>query len=133
MADVDGRDAVFDAQVLDRREHGALGGHVQASGRFVKDDQARTTRERDRDRNPLLLAAGELVGIRRQHVLYGRQPDLAQQLFDTSVSDLLAAPVRGERFDQLRANPPGRVQRRCGILRYVGKRLASQSAQLLGR
>ena len=38
---------------------------VERAGRFVEQHHARRHRQRTRDRHPLLLSAGELVGIRR--------------------------------------------------------------------
>mgnify|MGYP003694014791 CR=1 FL=1 len=55
----------LDEQVEDRRLHG----DVERRGRLVADDELRVSRERARDRDPLLEAAGELHGLLRQRPL----------------------------------------------------------------
>ena len=63
VADVDGGDAVRLAQVAHGREHVRLRRDVEPRRRLVEDDHARPVRERHRERDALLLAAGELVRI----------------------------------------------------------------------
>ena len=70
------------AEVADQRgeqvQHLRLHHHVQRRGRLVGDDQPRAAGQRHRDHHALLLAAGELVRVRRRQPR--RQPHLAEQL-----------------------------------------------------
>ena len=63
VAHVDGRDAVHRAEVAHRLEHVGLRRDVEAGGRLVEHDHARPVGERHRERDALLLAAGELVRV----------------------------------------------------------------------
>ena len=51
---------------VEHRHDLAAGLHVEGAGRLVGEDQARTADEGSGDRDALLLAAGELVGLRLQ-------------------------------------------------------------------
>ena len=85
MRDVDRRDAVVLAQPLDRVEDPALGGHVQSGGRLVEHDQVGLRRERHRQRDALLLAAGELVRVGVQDLRPGLQAYVRQDAVDQVV------------------------------------------------
>ena len=100
-----------DEEVRDLR----LRGGVERGERLVEDEHRRIGRERARDRDPLPLAAAELM-----RVAAGRsrgQPDELEQLRDA------CAPARGEedvehikRVGELRADLAPRVQRRVRVL-----------------
>jgi hypothetical protein len=62
MGDVDDGHACFGAQALHLGEDHRLGDHVQAGRWLIHDQDRGLADERDRDREPLLLAAGQLMG-----------------------------------------------------------------------
>ena len=66
------------AQVAHRLEHARLRRDVEAGRRLVEHDHVRPAGERHRDRDALLLAAGELVRVAAQEGVVGRQRDLAR-------------------------------------------------------
>ena len=63
-------------QLLHHREHLADEFRIERAGRLVEQHQLRLHRQRTRNRHALLLAAGELRGIRIGLV---RKPDAPQQ------------------------------------------------------
>ena len=63
VAHVDDRDPPLRAQPLDLLEDPCLGDDVEAGGRLVHDDDGRLAHERRRDRDALLLPAGELMRV----------------------------------------------------------------------
>ena len=63
VAHVDDRDPPLRAQPLDLLEDPCLGDDVEAGRRLVHDDDRRLAHERRRDRDALLLPAGELVRV----------------------------------------------------------------------
>ena len=63
------------AERFDQIEDASLGRHVEPGRRLVQDEHVGVAGQRDRDRDPLLLAAGELVGIAPHDVARVREPD----------------------------------------------------------
>ena len=63
VADHHHPDAAVADQVGQHVEHLGLHHHVERGGRLVGDDQLGVAGQRHRDHHPLLLAAGELVGV----------------------------------------------------------------------
>ncbi len=59
---------VLALQLLDRCHHRLLHDDVQRGGRLVEDDQPRLQRQRQRDRDPLPHAAGQLVRVPVEHL-----------------------------------------------------------------
>ena len=100
---------------------------VQAGGRLVEQHQLGPQGERQRQRHPLLHAAGQLVRIGAQHPR--RQRHHLQER-DRPVVHVLPHLVRGERVGELRLHPDHRVERVHAALedrREVGP---AQPAQL---
>ena len=81
-------------QVGEHVEHLRLHHHVERRGRLVGHDQLGVAGQRHRDHHPLLLAAGELVGVAAGAV--GVEADLLEQLADPRGAPLASrrAPVR---------------------------------------
>ena len=63
VRDVEDGGAGAPAQVGDQVEDPRLGSHVESRRRLVEDQDVGITRQRDGDRDALLLAAGELVWV----------------------------------------------------------------------
>ena len=128
VADVHGRDAVRRAQVADRLEHVRLRGHVEPRRRLVQDDHAGPVGEGHRERNPLLLAARELVRIAAQEDVVAREQHLAERLDDARPPLLVgrAEAVGRQRLVELRLDLQRRVQRGRRVLGDVGDELASE-------
>ena len=128
VAHVDRRDAVRRAQVADGLEHVRLRRDVEARRRLVEHDHARPVGERHRERNPLLLAARELVRVAAQEDVVAREQHLAERLDDACAPLLVgrAEAVRRQRLVELRLDPQRRVQRGRGILGHVRDELAAQ-------
>ena len=100
----------------DEIEHLGLDGRVEAGRRLVEDQQRGVLRERHRDHDALLHAAGELVRVAAHH---------ARRVGDLHLDERLASALRRflaghaehrERLGDLRADPQARVQRGAGVL-----------------
>ena len=72
VADHDQAEAELAHQVGQQVEHLRLDHHVERGRRLVGDDQLRPAGQRHRDHDALLLAAGELVRVRRAPAARGR-------------------------------------------------------------
>ena len=121
VADVQRRHLVGCGQVAHRVQHVGLGGHVEPGGGLVKHDQARAAGERHRQPDPLLLAAGQLVGVAAQVARVVGQRHLAHHLGDAVAAVAVVGPevVRLEHLAQLGADAQGWVERGGWILRHV--------------
>ena len=73
----DDRRPMTKAEPCEQLDHIGTGLRVEVARRLVGEDHARLVRERTRDRNPLLLAAGELG---RQVLAPRCEPDLVEQV-----------------------------------------------------
>ena len=78
-------------KVADRLEHLADQLGVERAGDLVEQHRPRAGRERARDRHPLLLAAGEVVGA---VVLAAREAEAVEQRARRLLGLARAAPVR---------------------------------------
>ena len=108
----------------DLLEHARLGHDVEPGGGLVEHDERRLADERDRDRDSLLLPAGELVRVALNELVGRRQVDAGQRRFHGP--DL---PVRGVLVEHVAYRPADaqrRVERGAGILRHVGDEPAPQ-------
>ena len=65
----------------DLLEHARLGHDVEPGGGLVEHDERRLADERDRDRDSLLLPAGELVRVALNELVGRRQVDAGQRRF----------------------------------------------------
>ena len=94
-------------------EDAALHHDVQAGRRLVQQHELRPQGQRQRERHPLLHAAGQLVRERLEHP--GFQRHHPQQLGcargDVEVALRQRVPVRGERVRELRLDADHRVER----------------------
>ena len=115
--DDDGRAGAVDP--VDQLHDPDRGLGVEVAGRLVGQQQRRVVHERARDRDALLLAARELVGV---VVELGREPDQAQDVRHLA-ADRLARSRRSPRARRRRcrrrcgsaaACSPGRPRRCCG-------------------
>ena len=115
-------------QVLDRLHDGLLHDHVERGGRLVEDDQPRVEGERQRDRDPLPHAAGQLVREPAEHV--GVELHLASSSAPRSPH---GRPLRSSpgRACALRMSPKWRSTVRTGLSAFMP--LCSTSAKPLRR
>ena len=73
VRDVQHGEAELAAQVAELLDDARLRDDVEARRRLVEHDERRLPDERDRDREPLLLATRELVRVAAQEAAVGRQ------------------------------------------------------------
>ena len=109
----------------------ALDRDVERGRRLVGDQQLGLAGERHRDHDALLLAAGELVRVRRQAPLRLGHADLGEQRF--GARDRLApahAEVLDQRLGDLLADREHRVERAHRVLEHAGDVAAAQRLQL---
>ena len=121
VADVERRGAVQGRQLSHRPEHMRLGGHVEAGRGLVEHDHPRTARERHRQADALLLAAGELMRVPLQVHRCVWQRHLTHHLGDPFAPLALArAEAMGlEHLHELRPDPERRVERGGRVLGHV--------------
>ena len=104
VGDVQRRDAVLLAELAHGLQHARLGGDVESRRRLVADDHMRSVGERHRDRDALLLAAGQLMGIAVEELVLGDalrwQRHLSERLAHARVT-LVFAHRRGVRLEHL--------------------------------
>ncbi len=108
------RQAVLASQPLQQVEYLRLDRDIERRGRLVEQQDARLENERTRDRDPLSLAAGKLVGIaiaeRRT------QPDLVERALDPAIR--IVEPMDRHRFAQDAIDRVARMERAIGILKH---------------
>jgi hypothetical protein len=114
-------------------EDARLGRHVESGGRLVQDDDERLRRERHRDRDPLLLAAGQLERVPAEERLVGRQTDARRELADDGVGDRGLRPVDEQRLGDLLSDSVARVQTRTRVLRDVRDACPANAPKRRGR
>ena len=125
MGHVDHRHVLVRAQTLQLRQHPVLGQHVQSRGRLVEHRDLRLAHRRHRDRDALLLAAGQLVWIPAVKALVATQIDPRQRGRDRVLPR--AGAMGPEHVEDRVTDPHGRVQRPAGILRHIRDGLAPQA------
>ena len=81
--------------------------------RLVEDQQRRIRRERHRDHDALLHAAGELMRVALQHRVGVGDLHLAKRASERSRASARLAPRSGEDLGDLAADAERRVQRAC--------------------
>ncbi len=86
VADDEGGAARLAHELGDQREHVARGRRVELARRLVGDQERGPARERRAQRDPLLLAAGELA---RMRVAAVAEPDALEQLVRARIAPLL--------------------------------------------
>ena len=119
VAHVDGRHPVGTAQAADSLQDMTLGGDVEPGRRLVQHDQRRPARERHSQRDPLLLAAGELVRVTVQQFRRGVEVSLPHDL-GHPVSGTVGGPgVDLEHLPDLGSDPESGVKRRGRVLGHV--------------
>ena len=79
VRDPDHRRAGLARELLHLEQDLALDRHVERRGRLVGDDEVGIVEQRDRDRDALAHAAGELVRVRLQPLVGRRDADLHQR------------------------------------------------------
>lgn len=125
-------DAELAPQIVQQVQDLLLHGHVQGGGRFVRDQQPRPGKDRERDEHPLQLPAGELMRERVDDPLRIGQPHPAQSLPHESLT--LRTPARpghqGRGLESLRPDRPHRVQGGARILRHEAQHPAPQRQEL---
>ena len=94
VRDVHHRCLVLLAQVMDGSQDVGLGGHVEPGGRLVHDDRLRPEDRRHRDRDALLLATRELMGVAAQELGVAREADVRERLADRVLHGSVAELVR---------------------------------------
>ena len=134
VGDVERGDTVRAAQLPHGLQHHALRGDVETGGRLVEHQHLRLRQERHRQRDPLHLATGELVGVAAQELVVVGQADLGQAVARSLESRLgRAQAAELHQLDDLLADPDARVERRGRVLGHVGDLLAPELAHLLPR
>ena len=118
VSDEQHRDAVLGAQALQKVEDAGLHRDVERREDLVAQQQRRARSERPGDRDPLALAARELVGVARG--IGGIQPHVLEQRRDALPNCAAAAGGRRvERPGDGVADGAARVERGVGILEDV--------------
>ena len=121
--------AEIEQQLQDRRLHG----DVEGRRRLVGDDDVGVARDRHRDDDALLLAAGQLVRVVVDAVLGVGQADQVEQFDGARPGGLLVhVRVRSQALDDLPADGVDRVERRGGLLEHHRDLVAADRAQLVG-
>ena len=121
MRDVDDRDAEIVAQGLEQVDDRHAQRGIDHRDRLVGDDQFRVGQQRAGDRDPLQLAAGELVRITAAH-LRERQADLAQGA-SSAASTSRPSPAPREPAPRQRADSGRALQRVEGLEGVLEDRL----------
>src|SRR5581483_10399150 len=98
--------------------------------RLVEDHDERPRDERHRDRDPLLLAAGELERIPPEEVVVRREANALGQLAQALPRLATRRTVHDKRLGDLVADPVSRVQARGGVLGDVRDPGAAEAAQV---
>ncbi len=80
MGDQDGGHAALAREFHHEFHHGFLCRHIEAGGRLVRDQQLRTTSQRQRDHDALAHAAGEFERIGMIALAWPRDADLLKNL-----------------------------------------------------
>ena len=118
VGDQDGRHAALARELDDELHHGLLGGHVEAGGRLVGDQQLRPAGERQRDHDALAHAARQLERIGVVALARPRDPHLVEDL-DRLFGQRRRRPtcdVLQQHVLDLAADLADRVERRARVL-----------------
>ena len=106
---------------------------IEACGWLVEDQESRIGRERHRDHNPLLHAAGELVGVAVHHGARISDLDELERMAGAIRRLVAADAAEAEHLRELLAHANRRIQGRSGILVHHRDRLGAQPAELGAR
>jgi len=128
VGDVEQRDALFPAQAQQFVQDPGLRDHVKARCWLVQDDNRWLAGQRDRDADPLLLPAGELVRVPALEDQIAWQAYVLQPRGDRAVR-IAAVPVCPDHFRDRVADPQRWVERRGRVLRNIRDEAAAQAAQ----
>ena len=82
VGDVEEADAALLFQLLDQVEDAHADGDIQHRDRLIRQDDLRIDRQGARHRDPLALAAGQLMGVLTGELLGRVEPDGRQQAKD---------------------------------------------------
>src|SRR5918992_414623 len=99
---------------MDEIEHLGLDGRVEAARRLVEDEEPRIARERHRDDDPLLHAAGQLMRVALEDASRVGDPDLLERLESPPPRVVETEDDKG--FLDLGPDLDRRIQRRGRIL-----------------
>ena len=134
MGDQDHRHVPAALLARQQIENLRLDRHVERGGRLVRDQQFRFAGQRDRNRDPLPHAAGELMRVLHQPLLGRGNADRGEQL-DAAFGGgrKIKLEMFLQRLDQLGADGQDRVERRHRVLEHDRQRSSAQLAQLLRR
>ena len=117
VADEEHRRVELGLQLRDEVEHLGLDRRVEPGRRLVEDEERRILRERHRDDDALLHAAGELVRVAATSPSRGRRSARLPSTLAARVARLaLRGAEHGECLRDLRPDPDRRVQRSAGVL-----------------
>ena len=89
------RDAALLGELLQQLEDLRLDGHVERGGRLVRDDELGLRQQRQRDHQPLPLAAGELVRQLVEGRVGGRGICTARSICETAAASSACGARRG--------------------------------------
>ena len=129
VGDVHHRHAVVVAQAGQLGQDPVLGDHVETGGGLVQHRHRRVADAGHGDRDPLLLAARQLVGVAARQPRVGAQLDPFQRGLDR-LERRGAGAVRAQHVHHRLAHPQRRVEGAAGVLRHIGDDLAAQVAEV---
>jgi hypothetical protein len=117
-------------QLAQQQQDLHLDGGIERGGRLVGEQDARTTRQRERDHGALSHAARHLVGVGGEPALRARDADALEKV-ERPLARLGGGNplVPEDRLDDLPAHGIHRVQRQHGLLEHHGHRAAPEVAE----
>ena len=129
VRDVHHRHPLLVPQAQELAEDAVLGQHVEPGRRLVEHGDRGLAHARHRDRDALLLAARELVGVAPREPRIARRARRGRARRVTDSSD--ATPLRWARSTSMIESPirSARVERAARVLRDVRDHAAAQAAQ----
>ena len=133
MGDVKERAAELVAELGDQGDDARLDGDVEGRRRLVQKQQRRLRQQRHGDDHPLLLAAGELMGVGGEDPLRVGQAHVVEHLKGAgSRVGRTYGLVRHGHFHELGGDGEAGIQRRHRLLIDHGDFRAPEAAQLVG-
>ena len=122
---VGGLEIVF--QIFNQVQNSRFNGNVQCRCGLIHDQQRRVIEHRHGNDHPLLLPAGNLMGITVHDIIRIRHMNPLEHL-DGSLPGLVLGNrlMAGQHFRQLFAEPHRGVQRLHGVLKNHGDSIAAQ-------
>ena len=128
VRDVQKRQPGLVGKAPDLSQQSLLNDDVETGRGLVEDDHGRPADERDRNRDTLLLSAGQLMRKPLPERTGVRQVHLSQCIFDGAPAGVFGA-MRPEHRGDLVADADRGIQCRCRLLRHVRDEPAAEAPQ----